>query len=506
MPHAIERRGASGCIGIIGAGAIERIGIPIAGPVGGGKPPSSGLPQRLHVGSPPNEMSPHPPHFTRMARCIAEVRYGCSGAVGKVVLIIPVRQSDHLVRRWPLVTILLVLVNLALYVNLVWVSRDADPRELRARMLEVVRYHEAHPYLEAPPGLVAAERDASVTITPRDPPITAANEQVILDGMWTKIEEIRKESISYEYGDLPIRGGALTLITSQFLHASLPHVLFNMWFLWLVGTTLEDRWGRILFAIFYLLAGCAATLVHRRTLPESDIPVIGASGAVSGAMGAFLVRSARTKIEFWGWIVLPFRFRAPAYLMLPLWFVGEVISGLGASTGVAHWAHVGGFVFGMVAGFAIWGTGIESAISGKIEREVAPAAPLPPPTPRTANDLAGIIGILTSDGAEADAANAFAQARNRGLEARLQPSLRLRGARALERVGRVAEADTAYAQLHQNTPQDTTGFMALLAHAELLLKQGRREDSRRLFEIARSSPVPHSHLDDHIAQGLRRSA
>lgn len=423
---------------------------------------------------------------------------------------IPVRQSDHAVRRWPIITILLVLANLALYATVVWVARDDDPRELQARIVESVHYHAAHPYLEAPAGLAAAEKAANIVIATRgDPPITVSSEQGVLDGMWKTVEEMQHASIAYNYGDRPARGGALTLLTSLFLHASLPHVLFNMWFLWLVGCTLEDRWGRILYGLFYLAAGIAATLTHRAFSPMSDIPVIGASGAVAGAMGAFLVRSARSKIELWGWFVIPFRLKVPAYLILPLWLAFELFAGLSANAGgnVAHWAHVGGFVFGAAAGTLIWVIGLESAIDTSIERAVtATARATPITTPTSADDFGGIVRVLAADGAsDIEVANTYALARARGVDAKLRAPLRLRGARALERVGRIAEADAAYLAIHNNAPADATGLNALLAHAELMLAQRRRDDARRLFEAARSSPLPHDHLDSHIEKGLRRT-
>jgi hypothetical protein len=132
-----------------------------------------------------------------------------------------------------------------------------------------------------------------------------------------------------------------------------------MWFLFLCGLALEDRWGRLPFAIFYLVAGVVAAGVHQLATSEPAASLIGSSGAVAGAMGAFLVLFATTKIRFAGF--LGFRlgsFEAPAYVMLPLWAVVELLYGLVlGSSGNAHWAHVGGFGLGLVVagGFRIFG-------------------------------------------------------------------------------------------------------------------------------------------------------
>jgi len=110
------------------------------------------------------------------------------------------------------------------------------------------------------------------------------------------------------------------------------HLLFNMWFLWLVGCNVEDAWGRLLFPAFYLSGGAIAGLVHAGMMGSSSLTLIGASGAVAAAMGAFLVGFARTKIRFFGLLLIrPMTFAAPAYVMLPLWVTGEFVSGVADS-------------------------------------------------------------------------------------------------------------------------------------------------------------------------------
>jgi membrane associated rhomboid family serine protease len=144
----------------------------------------------------------------------------------------------------------------------------------------------------------------------------------------------------------------LGLFTSQFLHGDIWHLAFNMLFLWVFGNNIEDRLGRIRFLPFYLTCGAVAGLIQAISDPSSDIPVIGASGAISGILGAYLVLYPRV----WVWtIVLPFfflPFKIPAwiwlgiYFALQFFFLGE--SATSGGGGIAFFAHIGGFIAGMV--------------------------------------------------------------------------------------------------------------------------------------------------------------
>src|SRR5262249_4193494 len=169
---------------------------------------------------------------------------------------------------------------------------------------------------------------------------------------------------------------AASYITANFLHAGFLHIIGNMWFLWLAGFILEDTWGRVIYPIFYMIAGVAALQVHAWMDP--GVSVIGASGAVAGLMGAFLSRFPTMKIEM-GWIFWYFlrfrvyRFKAAAYWLLPAWLLMEILYGslFGASSGVAHWAHVGGFVFGAVVGYGIRLSGLEHVAEKGIQEKIA---------------------------------------------------------------------------------------------------------------------------------------
>lgn len=144
-------------------------------------------------------------------------------------------------------------------------------------------------------------------------------------------------------------------LTHMFLHSGWLHIISNMWTLWIFGDNVEDRMGSVRFAIFYLLCGLAAGIVHLLTNPDSIVPTVGASGAIAGVLGAYFILFPRANI-----IVLlpilffPLTFTLPAFVYLLVWFWIQFISGLAALAGPAHvggiawWAHIGGFVAGIV--------------------------------------------------------------------------------------------------------------------------------------------------------------
>lgn len=150
-----------------------------------------------------------------------------------------------------------------------------------------------------------------------------------------------------------------SLFTSMFLHGGLAHIGFNMLFLWVFGNNIEDRMGRIRFILFYLLAGVVATYSHVATDPSSPIPLVGASGAISGVLGAYIVIYPRARVltaVIFFFITLV---EIPAVVVLGLWFLLQTFQGLGslgaeAPGGVAVWAHIGGFVFGVIVAWLFY--------------------------------------------------------------------------------------------------------------------------------------------------------
>ena len=142
------------------------------------------------------------------------------------------------------------------------------------------------------------------------------------------------------------------LLTSMFLHGSWMHLLGNMWFLWIFGNNIEDSMGRLRFVVFYLACGLAAAMGQVLTSPNSVVPMVGASGAISGVMGAYLLLYPRVRV--YALVFLGFFFTSiamPAWVMLGYWFLIQFVSGLVTAGndvgGVAFWAHIGGFVAGI---------------------------------------------------------------------------------------------------------------------------------------------------------------
>lgn len=155
--------------------------------------------------------------------------------------------------------------------------------------------------------------------------------------------------------NMPAVGEWITLFSSQFLHGGLAHLGGNMLYLWIFGNNIEDRLGSVKFLIFYLACGALAALSQWIFAPGSAVPTVGASGAIAGVMGAYIIRFPRARIStFIALFVIP----VPAYLFLGWWFIQQsfysyasldATANTGAG-GVAYWAHAGGFVFGVILG------------------------------------------------------------------------------------------------------------------------------------------------------------
>ncbi|NQT21784.1 MAG: rhomboid family intramembrane serine protease [Planctomycetes bacterium] len=149
------------------------------------------------------------------------------------------------------------------------------------------------------------------------------------------------------------------LLTPLFLHGGVAHVLGNMLFLWIAGDNVEDKLGHGLYLLFYLLCGVAANVGHivMATGASIDIPCIGASGAIAGVLGAYVVWFPRRRIRFWYFFFfLMGTFELPSLYAIGIWFVQQICLGklqmMAQTTGVAYWAHIGGFIFGVAVGLA----------------------------------------------------------------------------------------------------------------------------------------------------------
>jgi rhomboid family protein len=148
-----------------------------------------------------------------------------------------------------------------------------------------------------------------------------------------------------------------TIFSSMFLHGGWFHIINNMWVLFIFGNNVEAGMGKIRYLFFYLLSGLAAGLLQAYILPSSQMPMIGASGAVAGVLGAYLILFPRSRIASLVPILFIFTIiEIPAMLYLIFWFVSQLYSGLfaiqgGGGSGIAWWAHIGGFLFGVLTVF-----------------------------------------------------------------------------------------------------------------------------------------------------------
>ena len=178
----------------------------------------------------------------------------------------------------------------------------------------------------------------------------------------TRMASPALEEFVYTWGLIPSRflsdpsAGWLLIFTSMFLHGGWFHIISNMWVLFLFGANVEARMGGIRYLVFYLLCGAAAALMQSYILPASDRPMIGASGAIAGVLGAYLILFPRARIASLVPILFIFTIvELPAVIFLAFWFISQLFSGWlmlsgGTGSGIAWWAHIGGFLFGMAAG------------------------------------------------------------------------------------------------------------------------------------------------------------
>jgi membrane associated rhomboid family serine protease len=166
-------------------------------------------------------------------------------------------------------------------------------------------------------------------------------------------------ALVYQYGLVPAAFDPIALVTSMFLHGGFLHIGGNMLYLWIFGDNVEDRVGHVRFVAFYLLCGVVAALAQYLVDPGSGIPIVGASGALAGIMGAYLVLYPHSRVLVL--VPIPFLYviEVPAVLFLGFWFVLQFLAGLGTLGvataedvgGVAFWAHVAGFVAGVIGIF-----------------------------------------------------------------------------------------------------------------------------------------------------------
>lgn len=186
----------------------------------------------------------------------------------------------------------------------------------------------------------------------------------VLVFLWyfTSLSEWDTQRLFLAWGLVPARlmsgEGLETVVTSMFLHAGWMHLGGNMLFLWIFGDNLEEEMGHLGFLIFYLACGAAAGLAQALPDPGALTPMVGASGAIAGVMGGYLLLFPKARVDVLFIFIIFFRiFAIPAWIVLGIWLALQIFSGVATPTdagGVAYWAHVGGFVAGLVLTLPAW--------------------------------------------------------------------------------------------------------------------------------------------------------
>lgn len=300
-------------------------------------------------------------------------------------MIIPLGHDELTLRRWPIVSLAIIGACVAAFIAGELFGARPDANVLRERLNLAVDYYVDHPYLEVDPSLRAAVDHAVAVQTPKTQrelverlSASHAPEPALDAILQRRLDELTKTWIAtsqvgptWSYGLVPARPTAGRFLTHLFIHVGLLHLVFNMLFLYLTGPSLEDVWGRPIFAGFYLAAGAASALCYVALYPHLAIPLVGASGAIAALMGAFFVRYPRAEIRiFYVWLLRFGTTTIPAWIALLVWVLGEIFSGYmmdrfapgTGGAGVAHWGHVSGFAFGVLFALAAGALGLEDRV------------------------------------------------------------------------------------------------------------------------------------------------
>jgi membrane associated rhomboid family serine protease len=485
-------------------------------------------------------------------------------------MLIPIGHENMTVRRWPIVTVALIIINVSIFLA-TKSTLETEGLELEKLRVPILLLAASHPELKPPSEvqpLIVSFREKYPEEWAKIGGDKNRNLPDLWDARMQRVDDQQKlqkemnalaeeyasfcdSSILQQYAFIPEHPNLISYLTANFLHGGWFHLIGNMWFLWLAGFVLEDVWGRGVYLASYILTGAAALQFYAWTNAGSIVPTLGASGAVAALMGAFLVRFPKIKIEML-WIYFIFRmrrFHASAYWLLTLWLLVEVLYGLlfGEKSGVAHWAHVGGFIFGALVALILRYSGIEHIIDTAIDKQLNPNAD---PEIRRAYEcidnkqLDKAIAVLQNYIAirpmSLDAWNllrdiywqkqdytAYHQATLKSFELHLKaheeeaalcdyedymnsggkqmpPSMRFDLCHLLESKGNLERAVDEYGKLAAEHPSEGQALLAQLAAGRVCLKKlNRPQDALRFYEAAEISPVPHLDYEQTIQSAIQ---
>lgn len=486
-------------------------------------------------------------------------------------VLIPIQHENMSARRWPIITLALILANVLIFAT-TRRAVDRQDSELWPVRRHILILAASHPNLLVGPELREfvdgfqsqfpedwaelqspksdADDDWAARIRQID---DQAELQTELDSLAAQYSRLTASSITEQYAFVPAHPKPITYLASTFLHADWWHVLGNMWFLWLAGFVLEDVWGRPLYLLVYLAAGAMACQFDAWASPLSIVRSVGASGAVAGLMGAFLVRFPRMKIQmtwFFDFGVFRFwRFWMRAYWLLPLWALVEINSGMGPRDGIGHWAHVGGFLFGAFAAIAVRYSGLERKVHRAIEQKVSwtPEAEIAQANELLESGKLDEAAVLLNQylATNCDSFAGWNLLRAVRWRASNIPAYREATAKLSELHLRAGEAEAAwqdyedfltaggehvpptvwldlchvaeerqeferavseYERLAAAYPSERQSLLAQLGAARICLKRlNRPQEAVKFYEAASASAVPHLDLEHEIESGMREA-
>ncbi|MFO0601807.1 MAG: rhomboid family intramembrane serine protease [Polyangiales bacterium] len=288
-------------------------------------------------------------------------------------IVIPVGHEKMEVRRLPWVTI--AIAALCVIVQVWSTAKEAD---VAARYIAAMQQSEQAREEAAPPEAPGADGSAETERMAAEMEARSAEAARHLAEMQDRVTALRDELPAYRLGYSPSTWNVLRMVSSAFVHGGWMHLLGNLLFLYIVGLNLEDRWGRWRFLAFYLAGAVVSALAFRAVHPGDGRPLVGASGAIAAAMGAFTLCYATTRIRFFYayWLFLRPRwgsFTAAAWVALPLWFAQQLLSAFFEASGgsaVAYSAHVGGFAMGALTALVLRKTGLDQRFDAEGEAAV----------------------------------------------------------------------------------------------------------------------------------------
>jgi len=489
---------------------------------------------------------------------------------GPAMIIIPLKHENMEGRRWPIVTFALIGLNILAFLGTHWTMEEQAPKlgQVRLHLFLLAAEHpelkmtddaqqfvtdlqKANPELwkdAGSPYRHVIDADDARYRTTEDPDKL----QEEMNSLTQQFHDLKEKSVLLNYGFVPAHKKAITYFTSMFMHLGWLHLIGNMWFLWLAGFVLEENWGRAIYPAFYLLGGMAASQIHALVYPNSIVPCVGASGAIAALMGAFLIRFPKLKIDMWGAVFFAFgrfRFKAPAYSLLPLWLIIEIYNGtlVGKMSGTAHWAHIGGFIFGMLGALVIQHTGLEHKANAAIEAKVGWTADpaIVQATEcleqgRCDEGIAVLRNYLQAKPDDMDGLSLLRQLhwRKNDVPAYLEASIKLcqlhlkardteaalqdyqdylnaggkqmpaatwlELCRVIEGQQNYDRALNEYEQLAKAYPKERPSILALLSAGRISLKvMNRPSDALRFYNAAKASPVPHLDWETNIQAGIQ---